>query len=400
MAETSGGPPKVSVVTITYNHEQYVRDAIDGVLAQRTDFPVELIVADDASTDNTAAIVTEYADRHPDRIVPVLRTQNIGIAPNIVDALCRARGEYVALCEGDDYWTDPAKLARQVAMLDTDPGMAMCFHRARVVHEDGSADSQLPGPGIVGPWSFDVLLVTNTLPTQSVMYRRKDYAGLPRDIFPVDWYLHLYHARNGSVGFIDEVMSVYRRHEGGAWQDATHNPGAHLRRNGLAQLTMYHAMRDLVADNPDRTRIVDNHLIAMFKLLAKSDLADSGEQVVEALRRFPDLGSVVARELIYRDEIIDHDKTELARMSAELIDLPAAHERLHLAHAQLQTENALLARRRKRQQAEIQQLRRSLAEVRRERDHAVAALKRTPLVQPFTIARTAVQRLRARGSGP
>jgi glycosyltransferase involved in cell wall biosynthesis len=399
MSSTSDAPPKVSVVTITYNHERYVRDAIDGVLAQRTDFPIELIVADDASTDNTAAIVAEYAARDPDRVIPVLRAQNIGIALNAIDALCRARGEYVALCEGDDYWTDPDKLARQVAMLDADPGMAMCFHRARVVHEDGSADDQLPGSGVVGPWSFDFLLGTNTLPTQSVMYRRQDYASVPDDIFPLDWYLHLYHAKNGSVGFIDKVMSVYRRHEGGAWRDATHDPGAHIRRNGLAQLTMYHAMRDLVAGHPDRTRIVDDHLIAMLKLLAQSDLADSSDQVVEALRRFPDLGSVLARELVYRDGIIERDRAELARMSAEMTDLPAAHERLHLAHVQLQTESALQARRRKRQHEEIRELRISLAQVRRERDDALATLKRSPLLWPLAIGRMAAQLFSGRSSG-
>lgn len=341
MASRSDAPPKVSVVIITYNHERYVRDALDGVLAQRTDFPIEVIVADDASTDNTAAIVGEYAGRDPDRIIPVLRPENIGAVPNVVDALCRARGEYVALCEGDDYWTDPRKLARQVAMLEADPGMAMCFHRARVVHEDGGADTQLPGPDVVGPWSFDGILMMNTLPTQSVMYRRQDYAGLPRDIVPLDWYLHLYHAKNGSVGFIDTVMSVYRQHEGGAWRDATRDQHAHVRRVGLEQLALYRAMRKLVGDHPARTRIVNDHSVTMLKLLASADLAHGSEQVIEAVRRYPELGPVLARELNQRDEIIQHDRAELARLCAELDALTAQLQRTRarLARAQAQAQS-------------------------------------------------------------
>ena len=97
----AGPPPKVSVVSITYNPEAYIRDALDGFLAQQTDFPFEVIIADDASTDRTPAILREYAERHPAVIRPILRPENVGITANLTVALTAARGQYLALCEGD-----------------------------------------------------------------------------------------------------------------------------------------------------------------------------------------------------------------------------------------------------------------------------------------------------------
>lgn len=109
--------PLVSICCITYNQENYIRDAIEGFLMQRTTFPIEIIIHDDASTDNTAKVVNEFAEKHPDLIVPIYQTinqysQGIKPWPNFV--FPRARGKYIALCEGDDYWTDPLKLQKQV----------------------------------------------------------------------------------------------------------------------------------------------------------------------------------------------------------------------------------------------------------------------------------------------
>ena len=115
---TARNRPKLSVVTTTHNQEAYVRDAFDSFIAQQIDFPMEIIVADDASTDTTRAIIQEYVDRYPHLFRPILRPKNLGLNRNLVDALSRARGTYIALCEGDDYWIDPLKLSKQVAFLD------------------------------------------------------------------------------------------------------------------------------------------------------------------------------------------------------------------------------------------------------------------------------------------
>src|SRR5947209_5288872 len=132
--------PTVSVVSITYNHEPYIRETLDGFIAQKTDVPVEFIIADDASTDGTHTIIKEYADRYPTLFRPMLRNENIGIHANLTDALSAARGKYLALCEGDDFWTHPLKLSRQITFLDQHPETTVCFHPVRVIWHDGQAD--------------------------------------------------------------------------------------------------------------------------------------------------------------------------------------------------------------------------------------------------------------------
>lgn len=140
--------PKVSIVSTTHNQAGYARQAFDSFLDQQTDFPVEIIVADDASTDATPAIIREYAERYPHVFRPIFRTENLGLNGNLTGALSAARGEYVALCEADDYWIDPLKLSKQVAFLDRHPKTTVCFHPVRVIWEDGHAkDSKFPGSG-------------------------------------------------------------------------------------------------------------------------------------------------------------------------------------------------------------------------------------------------------------
>ena len=134
--------PKLSVVTTTHDQEGFARDAFDSFVAQQIDFPMEIIVADDASTDATRAIIQEYVDRYPHLFRPILRPKNLGLNRNLVDALSKARGTYIALCEGDDYWIDPLKLSKQVAFLDRHPKTAVCFHPVRTIWEDGRVEDE------------------------------------------------------------------------------------------------------------------------------------------------------------------------------------------------------------------------------------------------------------------
>ena len=111
----------VSVLMITYNHENFIREAIEGVLMQKTDFPIELIIGEDCSTDGTRKIVMEYASKYPDIIRPLLPDSNLGMMKNFIETMQAATGKYIALCEGDDYWTDPYKLQKQVDILNKLP---------------------------------------------------------------------------------------------------------------------------------------------------------------------------------------------------------------------------------------------------------------------------------------
>jgi glycosyltransferase involved in cell wall biosynthesis len=124
---------------LTYNHEAWIASAIDSALAQSVPFSVEILVADDCSTDGTREIVREYAERHPETIRTFLPDQNLGVAGIWLRAARQCRGEYVAILEGDDYWTSPEKLARQVALLDSHRDWVSCFHGATLFTRRGAS---------------------------------------------------------------------------------------------------------------------------------------------------------------------------------------------------------------------------------------------------------------------
>lgn len=251
MSGSAGDAPKVSVVTTTHNQEAYVRQAFDSFIAQQTNFPVELVVADDASTDSTPSIIREYADRYPHLFRPILRPENLGLNKNLTGALSTARGEYIALCEGDDYWTDPLKLSKQVAFLDRHPKAAVCFHPVRVVWEDGSAeDSIFPSVRLRGNLSLETLLLVNYIQTNSVMYRRLPrYDDIPAAVMPLDWYLHVRHAATGEIAMLPETMAVYRRHAEGMWHNQAVDLSAFWLRQGPGHAATLDAMLDLFKDD-------------------------------------------------------------------------------------------------------------------------------------------------------
>ena len=138
----------VSVIMITYNHERFIREAIDSILMQKTNFDFEILIGDDASTDGTGKIVQEYADRFPNKIHAVIRSTNIGATKNSYDILCRAKGKYLASCEGDDYWTDEYKLQKQVDVLEKNPQYVACVHPIGLVDVNGKC--------ILGPKPFQI----------------------------------------------------------------------------------------------------------------------------------------------------------------------------------------------------------------------------------------------------
>src|SRR6185436_18390622 len=127
---------KVSVLMIAYNIERFIGQAIDSVLMQRADFDYEIVIGEDCSTDGTRDIVRQYAAEHPSKIRPILRVNNLGMNANFVATLQECRGTYIALLDGDDYWTSPYKLQRQVDFLDNHPEYSISFHNVTIVYED------------------------------------------------------------------------------------------------------------------------------------------------------------------------------------------------------------------------------------------------------------------------
>jgi hypothetical protein len=268
---TAANQPKVSIVSTTYNQEAYVRDAFDSFVAQQTDFSVEIIVADDASTDATPAIIQEYAQCHPHLFRPILRSENLGLNANLTGALSAARGQYIALCEGDDYWIDPLKLNKQVTFLDRHPETAVCFHPVRVIWTDGRArDSKFPPFHLRGNLSVETLILWNFIQTNSVVYRRLPrYDDIPADVMPLDWYLHVRHAVHGEIAMLPETMAVYRRHPQGMWLNDVVDRRKFWLTQGPGHAAMFDAMLDLFPGDPLREEIVAWMATLLLRQIAK-----------------------------------------------------------------------------------------------------------------------------------
>lgn len=217
----------VSVICTAYNHEKYIRDALEGFVSQKTEFPFEVLVNDDASTDGTAEIIREYAEKYPDIIRPVYQKENkysqgVKISRDIL--LPMARGKYVAFCEGDDYWCDSEKLAVQAAYLDAHPECSATVHNSRFLYvktgeslvKYGDTDRDIPVSECIKSGSA-------AFHTSSVMERRELEADPPEFVCSIpgvgDYPRAIYLAMSGTVHYFGRIMSVYRAGTPGSWTE-------------------------------------------------------------------------------------------------------------------------------------------------------------------------------------
>ncbi|MBW3593605.1 MAG: glycosyltransferase, partial [Actinobacteria bacterium] len=213
----------MSVLVTAYQHERYVARALDSVLEQDGGVSFEILVGDDASTDATRAIIEEYAEAHPHRIRVVFPERNLGLDGKALlnELLRRARGEYVAMLDGDDHWTSPVKLRRQVAYLDEHPGCSMCFHDVLWRHEDGSRpDVRYNGGERPTDVTLDELVAGNPVASCSPVFRRSTIDPLPAWFFEQpwgDWQLYIIAAKHGTIHYLPEVMGVHITHAEGMW---------------------------------------------------------------------------------------------------------------------------------------------------------------------------------------
>lgn len=211
---------KLSVMMITYNQERFIGQAIQSVLAQRVNFDYEIVIGEDFSTDGTRAVVMDFYRRDPNRIVPLLRDRNIGGAANLIATLAACRGQYVALLEGDDYWTCEDKLKKQIDFLETHPNHAMCCHRVQYIDATGFIEADVFPSLAAGTYSIEDLLRGNFVMTCSTVLRRDLVGALPArfsEVQPGDWLLFALVARHGKIELMDEVMAAYRVHYGASW---------------------------------------------------------------------------------------------------------------------------------------------------------------------------------------
>jgi len=231
---------KVSVWMTAYNHDKYLAQCLDSVLDQKTDFDFEIILGEDCSTDRTREIAIDYKNRFPEKIKLFLPEQNLGMMEMDMATWKLCKGEYIALLNGDDYWTDENKLQTQSDFLDANTDAVMCFHQARVENEtDGSSfETVYLEPGDTMPVE-SLLRGYNPVMTPTVMIRNI--------LEPPDWYaempygdmtLYFLLAEKGKIKYIDKLMSVYRIHSNGQWQ------GDSVKNNLLKDLKFYNVLNE------------------------------------------------------------------------------------------------------------------------------------------------------------
>lgn len=217
----------VSITCITYNHENFIADAIESFLMQKTDFNFEIIIYDDASTDNTSNIIKKYEMKYPNLIKPIYQIENQYSKGNekvsIISNVSKARGKYLAICEGDDYWTHPYKLQKQIDYMEGNPDCSLCFHNAILVDKNKNYTGRVHVPytkynseyyyGENRKYNAGQLALLDFIPTASLLFPKYLINKLPQFYFHSiygDMSLRLILAHSGYAFYIDETMSAYR----------------------------------------------------------------------------------------------------------------------------------------------------------------------------------------------
>jgi len=209
--------PLVSVCMITYNHEDFIKEAIQGVLKQKVSFDIEFVIANDASSDNTNSIIEEIIDSN--QVVNFKyfnHATNKGMAENFLFALGACSGKYIALCEGDDFWTDPLKLQKQVDFLEANPDYEMCFTNINIINSVGEITTEK----LITEAKRTTFLhkdMPTWSPTLTRVLRNRNFAILKQNAPGMDALMLVYQSTLGKIKFIDEVTGTYRVHAGGVY---------------------------------------------------------------------------------------------------------------------------------------------------------------------------------------
>ena len=317
----------VSILCITYNQAKFIKQTIDGFLMQKTNFNFEILINDDASTDGTAEIINMYETKYPKIFTTILHKENQysrGDRGMFVKYLFpKAKGKYIALCEGDDYWTDENKLQKQVDFLEKKPDYALCFHPVKVIFENKEEKDHIY-PETIKETKFTVkeLLEENFIQTNSVIYRKQNYSKMHTNVMPQDWYLHLYHAQFGKIGFINEVMSVYRRHSEGLWWDSYDNPDNLLRKNGLLNFTLYTEILKIYGDSPVYKKIIYSRINDLFNRIIKIDKKYHEKNINKIILNYPEItGNLIiykSTDLANSNKLLNEQESKINNLLFEI----------------------------------------------------------------------------------
>ena len=269
---------KLSVALVTYNHQPFIEDAIESVLRQAVAGDWEVVIGDDASTDGTRDIIEAFHKRYPDRIRLMTRDINAGDngRSNYLATLQACRGDYVAYLDGDDYWLGDSKLAKQVNLLDENPNFSGCAHPVQRVYADGSKDNFCAPSGRAPFTLADISRNFTFLHCSSFMYRRSALPDLPHwfadsRVKLDDWALTLLCARCGDIGYVDEILGVYRKHEQGIWSG----------QQGLKRLSWDITTRNFVHERLDEKSSISKDTGSRF-----GSAIDKADQDIKAEKSF------------------------------------------------------------------------------------------------------------------
>jgi len=269
--------PVVSVCIQTYQHRHFIAKCLDSVLNQKTNFPFEIILGEDDSTDGTREICEEYAKKHPSIIRVFLRSRADKIYVdnlmtgrfNFIQNLQQARGRYIALVDGDDFLCDDLKLQKQFDMMEANPQVSLCGHSVVCLH--GKKLRLHPGhakwPAVPGFLDLEFLLRGNFIPMSSSMFRKKDVANLPEwywEVPIIDYPLHVFLATKGDIGFLPECMVVYRIHPGSIWS-AQKAPRCHIILWRLYSLMATHWQGRIGSEMRSRRRKIGEELTRFYQ---------------------------------------------------------------------------------------------------------------------------------------
>jgi glycosyltransferase involved in cell wall biosynthesis len=284
MHQLSGEHIKVSILCVTYNQINYIKQTLESFVTQKTNFAFEVIVDDDCSTDGTVDVIRDYAARYPSLIRPSFRPFNTGVHVNGREIYWKANGKYICLCQGDDYFCDDQKLQIQADFLDTHPNHSLCFHPVKIFYDNNA------GPETIFPrnrnsshFTTTELLKGNYIGCNSAMYVRRDDFALPDNIMPDDYYIHLLNAHHGDIGFINRVMACYRIHAGGIWHDSHRDPDALLKRYFISQIRMLDFVLDLHGNVPLHKAIIYSKIDETLCRLNSLDQQENSNLVTKSL---------------------------------------------------------------------------------------------------------------------
>lgn len=216
----------VTIICMTYNHEKYIGQALNGFIAQETTFPIEIIIHDDASSDGTRKIIEDYKLKYPDIINTILQKENqYSQGKNIfLDYIYPlVKGKYIALCEGDDYWIDPHKIQKQYECLEQNEGIDMCAHAVKVVWEDSKKTKKVLRSKNTRIFTLKETIEGggNFFATNTLMYRSKLASELPDFVkeYSIDYALQIQGAMRGGIFYMPQIMAVYRSGVQGSWTE-------------------------------------------------------------------------------------------------------------------------------------------------------------------------------------